>query len=501
MNQDRLYTLLVRTFVYVFAINAFSYIFADVDLWGHIKFGSDLLTSKSLPLVDTYSYTAGDYPWINHNWLAEPLFALIYSWAGSSGLLIFKLLVGLAIIHILSTLYFAKSGNRLAYALHFLLIAPVLVTGFATRPQILTYLFTTLLVLILQKYFDGNSKAIFWTPLLMAIWVNIHGGIVAGILIFGTVVVVEFFRRLLTGGDSIKPLLLVLFASCLALLINPYGYKLWLFFWETIPKDRPIGEWGPVPLWNTSFLSLKILVILFFITLFLPGKKRPWELTIIILGIFYGFRHERHSVITAILMTPYLPLRLADLFESDAFKRWVPKVSARTHTAVLWVLAGGILFQAHSHFYKYKEADFQIQVNPAVYPIYATRFLDTNRIDGNILILFDWGEYILMKRPASKVSIDGRLWTAYPDKVFRDNMLFAEGAEGWEEVLERYPHDIILMNHRNSGLENAAGWVKIYDDPLARIFIKKTDPPSPVLEKFNRRELIYPKDPVSWTFP
>ena len=78
----------------------------------------------------------------------------------------------------------------------------------------------------------------------------------------------------------------------------------------------------------------------------------------------------------------------------------------------------GVLSQAYFHYHKYKEVGFKIQINPEVYPLYAMNFLEANKIDGNILVFFDWGEYVINKRPASKVSIDGRLWTAYPDEVF-----------------------------------------------------------------------------------
>jgi len=501
MDRDRLYTLLIRTFVYVFSINAFSYIYADVDLWGHIKFGQEILSNHALHLVNTYSYTAPEHPWINHELLAEIIFAYIYSNAGSTGLLIFRLMLGLAIIHILSSLYFEKARNRLAYAIHFLLLAPVLVTGFATRPQIFTYLFLTLLVLILQKYFSGSNKAIYWAPPLMLVWVNTHGGVVAGFFIFATVVGVEVARRLVTRDGPVKPLIFSLFLSGAVLFANPYGYKLWLFFLETIPRSRPIGEWGPVSLLDSTYLCFKILVLLFVVTLFLPGKKRLWEVVMISLAVVYGFKHGRHTVITAILMTPYLPLRLAALFEAAALKRWIPKISSAGHALILSVLAGGILLQTHFHLFKYRGVNFQVQVDPVVFPIHAVRFLAANKIDGNILVLFDWGEYVIWKRPASKVSMDGRLWTAYPDKVFRDNILLAEGGPGWEEVLERYPHEIILMNKQNRGLEGAKNWQKIYEDPIARVFIRNTEPASPYLEKFQRKELIYPEEPISWAFP
>jgi hypothetical protein len=47
---------------------------ADVDLWGHVRFGTDILHSGRLASIDPYSFTS-DVPWVNHEWLAEVLFA------------------------------------------------------------------------------------------------------------------------------------------------------------------------------------------------------------------------------------------------------------------------------------------------------------------------------------------------------------------------------------------------------------------------------------------
>jgi len=38
---------------------------ADPDLWGHVRFGQDLLRSGRLSAVDPYSFTS-DRPWVNH---------------------------------------------------------------------------------------------------------------------------------------------------------------------------------------------------------------------------------------------------------------------------------------------------------------------------------------------------------------------------------------------------------------------------------------------------
>ncbi|HAY78968.1 MAG TPA: hypothetical protein DCY79_04105, partial [Planctomycetaceae bacterium] len=48
---------------------------ADVDLWGHVQYGRDLLRD-GLPATTTYSFTAEGYRWINHENLSEILLAV-----------------------------------------------------------------------------------------------------------------------------------------------------------------------------------------------------------------------------------------------------------------------------------------------------------------------------------------------------------------------------------------------------------------------------------------
>src|SRR5262245_41022496 len=70
---------------------------ADPDLWGHLRFGLDALASGQVIQTDRYSYLS-DRPWINHEWLAEVVFASIYRVAGPSGLVVLKVALGATIL-------------------------------------------------------------------------------------------------------------------------------------------------------------------------------------------------------------------------------------------------------------------------------------------------------------------------------------------------------------------------------------------------------------------
>src|ERR1041385_8327594 len=74
----------------LFAVTAGVYCFsapvADNDLWGHVYFGRAILEAGHLPPFNEYSYTAPRYPWINHEILAECIFASTFAHFGASGL-------------------------------------------------------------------------------------------------------------------------------------------------------------------------------------------------------------------------------------------------------------------------------------------------------------------------------------------------------------------------------------------------------------------------------
>ena len=43
---------------------------ADPDLWGHVRFGRDIVSEATIPRLDQYAFTS-DCESINHEWLAE----------------------------------------------------------------------------------------------------------------------------------------------------------------------------------------------------------------------------------------------------------------------------------------------------------------------------------------------------------------------------------------------------------------------------------------------
>ncbi len=492
--------ILTIVFVYVFAFKEFSYLTADPDLWGHILFGKEIWESGSIPNTDFYSFTANGEQWINHEWLTEVIFYLIYANLGSSGLLAFKMMLGWTIIFILS-----QSGPHretpYPFAISSIIIIPVMSPGFMVRPQLATFLFAATLIFILKRFIEEKGRCIFLIPVIFLLWVNCHGGVIAGLGILGTVAIVQWLSKQ-GKSHSWKPLAFVFAGSCLVVLVNPYGIELWTFFIKSLSLPRKINEWGAIPLFDSDHLTFKVLAMMFLISLLVNKKKQLWEVGIITISILFAFKSQRHTVLAAIISAPYFADFLATTVNNSLIKKNLEILSIPFKKISQFALGLFIVFQIGFTSYSYAQNNFQIVVEPNMYPVYLAQFLEDNNINGNIISPFDWGEYLIWKRPKSKVAIDGRFRTVYPELIIRQAWNFWEREKDWKEILKK--SDIAVVKTTglsDTGFKDLSNWKKVYQDLICMVYLKQNKHNDSIIKKFEKKKLINRSVQPSYKFP
>ena len=503
---DKTFNLLIRILIYSSAFYFFSFVTADTDLWGHIKFGEDLWTAKALHRFDIYSYTAFGSEWINHEWLSELVMYFVYHIFGSPGLLIGKLLMGFSIVYLLSRISFYRTCEPLVYGIVFVLSVFVMCPGFMIRPQVLTFLFAAYFLYSFHLYFEKGKNLLWTLPFIMVAWVNCHGGFLIGVGMFPVVVGCEAIvcRIRNKNAEHLRRVIFWLVLTEAAVFVNPYGYHLLGFLYKTLSVPRGISEWGPVTVFDFSYLRLKLLALLFLCSFFIRNpKRRYWEAGIIIVSLIYAFMHQRHTPVFAIVAAPYLTENLSILVQRLGLFDKVRSFSSYVLlNAFLFVL---VSYQIAFAGYKYSKAEWNIIVDPAQYPVSAVRFLKVNGIKGKILIPFDWGEYAIWKLyPGCRVSMDGRFRTVYPEKVLRDHFQASRDEAKFKDLLDKYPADIILgrQNPMNQQLiSTQSKWVYVYSDPTSIVFVRDNIAQRGVLNEFRRKGLVYPDSSVSIYFP
>src|SRR5262245_34290522 len=66
------------------------------DIWILLEVGEYIVQHRAVPLLDPFSFTAADRPYVVHEWLAAVLFHLVDAAAGPAGVIVLKTGVVLA---------------------------------------------------------------------------------------------------------------------------------------------------------------------------------------------------------------------------------------------------------------------------------------------------------------------------------------------------------------------------------------------------------------------
>ena len=477
----------------------FSYPGVDPDLWGHLFFGREILQRWELPLQNLYSFTAPNHPWINHEWLAEIVFYGIFYFFGSPGLILLKVLIGAIIVWILDLIIKQRAASPFVRVLTLVWTMAILSPGVNIRPQLFTFLFLALLLWLFHLYEAGRRYILYSAPLLMLFWVNLHGGFVAGLGVLVLFALVTFFAAVRQGAANKQALsrLAIPMMLCFSVLVlNPYGDDLLSFLWTDLLLDRPITEWRAISLFDFSFLEFKLA---FFAIVFVSVRRasyRRWEFILALVAALFAFRYQRHTPLFAIIAAPLLAEVAGAVTRrlQKGCREWILTVGFMV-TAIYLLQGIGRIHWAHG---------FRLVVNPLEYPAQAADFLQRNGVRGNLVVPFDWGEYLIWKLyPDVRVSIDGRYTTAYPMEVIQAHWNWMEGKENWRGLLERYPAEIAMTSRRHpvsSLLRKDPQWVYIYSDPIALIFVRKVASQQELLIRFREKRLLPPQSPPPY-FP
>ncbi|MDM8542404.1 hypothetical protein QUF90_15115 [Desulfococcaceae bacterium HSG9] len=492
----------IQLVVFSSTVYFFSLMQADPDLWGHIKFGEDLWAAGKLVRFDPYSFTAYNHPWNNHEWLAELFFYFAYFWQGDAGLLFGKLFVGLCIAVCLSKICHIRQYHPLVYAVGMILAIFVISPGFMIRPQIFSFLFFTFFLYILHIYYKLKKNYLFLLPFIMVMWVNLHGGFLMGWALLILAVSSETIIGWVSQRKNPQNKLLWMWTgvTSLAVCINPYGYKLLVFLFQSLTVNRDITEWRPIVWDDLSFLRFKIMACLFIITLCMNIKKSSgWEVCAILMILFASLRHQRHTPFFAIICAPYLIHHLSETFQSFQKIVKLPHLTKSVFNCLTIFIGLLAIYQFYSTVSLYAQTKCRIIVSPKEYPVSAVRFLNLNNIQGNIILPFTWGEYAIWKLyPDCRVSIDGRFRTVYDESVIQAHFIHPDDISRLQELINQYPADIFLARQSsfwNTFIKENKNWIYVYSDKVAVIFLHKK-----ILKQFSSG-LQYPKSEPLPYFP
>ncbi|MBI3384750.1 hypothetical protein HY030_00985 [Candidatus Gottesmanbacteria bacterium] len=446
----------------------------DPDLGWHIAYGNYFWQNHKLLTSDIFSWTLADFKWFSISWPYDLLVSLVFP----KGEFLALSLIAVAVI--LLTFCFLVKPFKLSF---FWLVMASLVFIFFVQPlaspgfrvQLFELLFLAVATSLIWSYEKGQKVVVWYFPLLMIGWINLHGSFIMGLFLIGSYVVVKNLSSTLNAQQKIV-LNLILLLTILAVFINPYGLALFkqIVNYAPILRTTGVNEWQPESIFSDKWLMLLVWTALL-IVIVLKNRRDHFGLyqaVIVLLFAFLGFNSRR-------MITPYvvvsLPLVL-NFIHGLNFKI-SKKANLMALVIIMSAIVNGLFNRLPSlHFLKTNLNEY-CQIGLHCSPE-AMSFIKKNPLPKKSLTFYNWGGYLIWQTE-SRVFVDGRMdqWEKEGFSAFSDHEKILQKDD--LDLFNKYNFDAVyipptfrLAAYLEKQTEQGK-WAKVFGDDRAVIFEKK----------------------------
>lgn len=507
MDNSRIHKSIKFIIIVVIIIVSFLHLLRlinDSDFFWHLKTGEWIWQNKTLPSEDPFAYTtpqthsSREHFFLTSYWLSQVLYYLVYFAGGMHTIVLLRFIVVGILIYVMTR---RREGDALLYLAIFLIFITLILELYPIdRPQVFSFLFFAILLYLLEKI-KNNTKIkaevkingiknfnlnLFFLPLLMLIWANIHGGYILGqasIMLYVMMEGIKFIHPALKPikREAYKGLLISGVCGIVFSFINPSIYQAWIEviniseitpyvteYLSTSQAFRMFHDYSIILYWFVLFLTVGGLVI---------NIKRT-DITEITLLSGIGVLSFMQGRYIAFFMIAALPV--VGRFFSE---RRLVKFSRIVMIVISLFTA---IFFTWNEQINFKNLTLGRWVNSRIFPVAAADFIVANGIKGNMYNYYNWGGYLMWRlAPERKVFVDGRVLykQVVAQSIFIDNA-YAKNIGGipmWKAILEAYGVNYIIIPFSQpngeivpltDALLKDSDWVPIFFQLNSMIFIK-----------------------------
>ncbi len=473
----------------------------DPDLGWHLRNGADILRF-GVPRGDLYSYTMFGYPWVSHEWLTDVGLYLSSHYLGFWFLS--ALFAGLVVAAYLLSAAVSKARWEVVVLITFV-AALVALPIVGIRAQVITLVGLAATLYLLFAWYYQSTKTppqpplakgrrggvafhrIYWLVPLMLIWVNLHGGFVAGLLLAGVFLALatgktiwQYYSKKKLIGPVLTVRQLIELAIVIALMvgvtfINPYTWRVYDEIIRTVFNPAVyagISEWNPVQWANPQSQNLIIYTV--WLLLLLPWTWRRLDVVKLGLAVIFFV-----ISLTSWRNLPFFPLIALPLL-GDMIDQLFPK-GIYYYLRNRWLVVGLVPIIIYIGYLRYYEIlpytyDPSAWGRIAGYPYQAAQYIKEKQPAGKLFNEYNWGGYLIWQLPEKQVFIDGRMavWQTPTQDIFADYLTVGKNQEATPDVLSRYDAGLALVfsnrTSRDYFMAHPEEWKLLYSDKIAMIF-------------------------------
>ena len=441
----------------------------EPDLWWHLAQGREI-ASGHLVRTNLFSFAYRDYPQPYTSWLFDLAAYVLWTRGGSAAIQAAQavLIAATLCLTILACRVRASSAAALAVcAFGWLILEPRAMP----RPYLFSFAGVAACVWLVERARAGRSaKPLFWVPLLIAVWANVHVECMFGIGLVGLFGLCEWIRpQILPRTEAAKIIGLAVAAlACTAL--TPYGFGLLRYFYENafVPQVISIAELQPAYLPNyRGFFAWVMLggavVALRWRTLTLA------EIAVSIVFALLGFRFLR---LTPLLFLASAPLVARCIDELKAFG-----VDRRAVAVTALVAATVIARVPVQDLVRNVDMGRHALMPEAIFSERAMAFARERGLRGPVFTSMNLGGFVEWELyPSALVFQDARL-QAYPAAHFRAIIDASKSPEAWARLTAGVDWAVVSLPRVNDlsgvGQFDPAEWGTAYRDEAIEILVRR----------------------------
>ena len=463
----------------------------DTDSWWHLRSGAWILENGQILKSDPFSLTRQGQAWIYPGWLSQIILFSVFNSLGMAGL---NLFTGIIVLITFAMLWMTLERKELLRAFVLLLAAATSGLYWSARPQIFTLLFTSATLFLLEGTKREKQRHLWILPVLITIWVNLHGGFIVGYLLIGVYFMGEVIEALISiilsrrklneewqnRKESLSVLAAVGIASIFTGMINPHGPVILLYPFQTISMGTLqdyIAEWQS-PNFHTP--EVQPFILLFFLTFLSFGistkKRSARELLLISLFGYMSLMAVRNVGLFALVAAPiacrHLDAGLKPLFKRLKSEKELPEKLTKHLNLILAVLLtfAGLIRIATQLENEVNQKHIHQQI-----PLEAFEFIEEEKPEGALFNSYNWGGYVIWSLYPDYLSfVDGRT-DLFSDEILNEYLNTWLAKPGWQTFLEEWGIQwaLIEIDSPLSRVMIYDGWRLLYQDEQAIILEKE----------------------------
>jgi hypothetical protein len=440
---------------------------SSVDLTYQLRAGGEIIDSRSIPSVDTWTFTAGGLPWVDQQWGAQVLLAAVYRIAGWTGLVLLRALLTGVVVGAALAIARTRGLNPRMAAVLTLIAFVVAAPAMALRPQLFGMAcFAITLFLVVHR--REEPRGLWLVSLVIAFWANLHGSFILAPVMLGLAWIEDLHDRVAAPHRTLLVGLVAVITACL----TPFGPGVWAYAVGLTSNAGVIArttEWQPTSLRDATGLLFFASVAAVVALIARSGRRVAWP-TLLWLGVFaaIGIVAQRGVawwpfVAVVVVSAGYIPAADRPIAEGSR--------SFNALLAALVVVATLVLLPF------WRPVDPRTGVPAAVLtdaPAGITQALRTIARPGDrVMNPQIWGSWFEFAVPQVLVSADSRI-EFFPATVWADLESVGSGVGNWAERLRTWGVSIVVIEHRDAEFGSrlrTLGWREVHADEDGTVLV------------------------------